>query len=58
MAMFPEVQKKAQAEVDKVLRDNRLPSFEDREGMPYIEMLLKELQRWIPATPLVRIRRP
>ncbi|KDQ16088.1 hypothetical protein BOTBODRAFT_144787 [Botryobasidium botryosum FD-172 SS1] len=52
MATHPEVQKRAQAEIDGVVKGNALPTFEDRENLPYIECLLKELQRWIPAVPL------
>lgn len=54
MATHPDAQRKAQEEIDKVVRENTLPSFEDRGSLPYIECLLKELQRWHPATPLVR----
>ena len=31
MAMFPDVQRKAQEEVDRVVGNDRLPTFEDRE---------------------------
>ena len=46
MAMFPEVQKKAQAEIDAVVGKNRLPDFNDRESLPYIAALMKEIFRW------------
>jgi len=53
MATHPDVQVKAQAEIDQVIKaNNRLPSFEDRDSLPYVNCLLKEVQRWIPATPL------
>ncbi|KDQ16084.1 hypothetical protein BOTBODRAFT_157338 [Botryobasidium botryosum FD-172 SS1] len=52
MATHPEVQKRAQAEIDGVVKGNALPTFEDRGNLPYIECLLKELQRWLPAVPL------
>ncbi|KDQ14783.1 hypothetical protein BOTBODRAFT_32546 [Botryobasidium botryosum FD-172 SS1] len=51
MAMFPEIQRKAQAEIDSVIK-NRLPEFEDRGKLPYVECLIKELHRWHPPTPL------
>ena len=50
MALYPEVQKKAQAEIDSVVGPNRLPNFEDRPSLPYINALVKESMRWhVPA---------
>ncbi|XP_006456366.1 hypothetical protein AGABI2DRAFT_211278 [Agaricus bisporus var. bisporus H97] len=51
MAIYPDVQKKAQAELDRVL-GNRLPEFNDRSSLPYISALLKESERWQPIGPL------
>ncbi|KAJ3729886.1 cytochrome P450 [Lentinula raphanica] len=50
--LYPEVQRKAQAEVDSVVGKDRLPSFQDRDSLPYIEALVKELYRWLPIVPL------
>ncbi|KAF8586653.1 cytochrome P450 [Ramaria rubella] len=52
MLLYPEVQKKAQAELDSVIGMNRLPDFGDRESLPYIEAVVKETLRWHPALPL------
>ncbi|KLO12343.1 cytochrome P450 [Schizopora paradoxa] len=57
MTMYPEVFAKAQAEVDSVLGNSgegaeRLPTFEDRPRMPYVEALLKEVLRWNPVGPM------
>ncbi|KDQ14634.1 hypothetical protein BOTBODRAFT_32384 [Botryobasidium botryosum FD-172 SS1] len=52
MALFPEVQKKAQAEIDRVVGNGRLPTFEDREGLPYIGCVIKEVLRWRVVLPL------
>jgi cytochrome P450 len=46
MAMYPEVQKKAQAEIDSVVGKDRLPDFDDRESLPYVSAILKEVLRW------------
>jgi hypothetical protein len=46
MTLFPDVQKKAQAEIDAVVGADRLPSFADRESLPYTEALVKEVLRW------------
>ncbi|CAE6435078.1 unnamed protein product [Rhizoctonia solani] len=52
MALYPEVQAKAQQEIDAVVGSNRLPTFSDRPNLPYIERLLLEVLRWQPSTPL------
>ncbi|KAG1844263.1 cytochrome P450 [Suillus tomentosus] len=46
MTLFPDVQKKAQAEIDAVVGPDRLPSFADRDSLPYTEALVKEVLRW------------
>jgi cytochrome P450 len=51
MALYPDVQKKAQAELDRVL-GGRLPEFNDRPNLPYINAMIKESGRWQPVTPL------
>lgn len=48
----PEVQRKAQAEIDTVVGDARLPNFDDRKSMPYVEAIYRELIRWAPAAPM------
>ena len=52
MALYPEVQKKAQAEIDTVLGPHRLPDFEDRPSLPYINAIVKESMRWHLVAPL------
>ena len=52
MALYPEVQKKAQAEIDYVVGPNRLPNFEDRPSLPYINAVVKESMRWHVPAPL------
>jgi cytochrome P450 len=52
MAIYPEVQKKAQAEIDTVVGPNRLPDFGDRHSLPYINAIMKELMRWYLVLPL------
>lgn len=47
MMMFPEVQEKAQREIDKVVGD-RVPVWEDGEKIPYMRCLVKEVWRWRP----------
>lgn len=49
---FPEVQKKAQAELDEVVGRHRLPTFADYERLPYIRAICKESLRWKTVDPL------
>lgn len=52
MITHPDVQRKAQEELDKVIGRDRLPDFEDKEALPYIDALYKEVLRWHPVLPL------
>lgn len=52
MIRYPEVQRKAQEEIDRVVGTGRLPSFEDREKLPYLNALVKETQRYWPIAPM------
>jgi hypothetical protein len=45
MVLYPECQKKAQAEIDSVIGSSRLPTFEDRERLPYVECICRETLR-------------
>jgi len=36
MILYPDVQKRAQEELDKVLGGIRLPEFEDKPSLPYV----------------------
>jgi len=51
MVLFPEVQKKAQAEVDAIVGAQRLPTFADKEDMPYVFAVMKETLRWHSVAP-------
>ncbi|KAG2126528.1 cytochrome P450 [Suillus clintonianus] len=52
MVLYPDVQRRAQAEIDSVVGEDRLPTFEDRASLPYVESVLRETFRWSPVTPL------
>ena len=45
MVCYPEVQKRAQAELDKVL-NGRLPEHSDFSSLPYLSALVKEVFRY------------
>ncbi|KAG6875506.1 hypothetical protein C0992_003556 [Termitomyces sp. T32_za158] len=52
MLAFPACQSKAQQEINSVIGSERLPEFEDRKDLPYVEAVLKETLRWHAAVPL------
>ncbi len=56
LVLFPHVQRRAQEELDVVVGRNRLPTFDDRPHLPYIEALCKELLRWMMVAPIGMIR--
>lgn len=47
--MWPEVQKKAQEEIDRVIGGARLPTIDDYQDLPYIRCCIKESLRWMPT---------
>jgi len=51
MARYPDVQRRAQADVDNVA-PNRLPTLDDYDSLPYIRAMIKEIIRWAPVAPL------
>ena len=52
MVLYPEVQKRAQEEMDSILGNGGLPVFEDENALPYLKAVLYELLRWSPPGPL------
>lgn len=43
MLHFPEVQAKAQAEIDKAVGRSRIPEFSDMDSLPYTMAVIKEV---------------
>lgn len=58
MVHYPEAQKQAQAEIDEVIGNKRLPNFEDRSSLPYVEALFREIFRWHGPAPLGEFCQP
>ncbi|KAF8298244.1 cytochrome P450 [Clavulina sp. PMI_390] len=52
MILHPEIQAKAQTEIDGITSGERLPTLADRPNLPYIDCILKEVMRWHPPAPL------
>ncbi|KDQ58000.1 hypothetical protein JAAARDRAFT_193485 [Jaapia argillacea MUCL 33604] len=51
MLHYPDVAKKAQEELDRVVGRDRMPEFRDEESLPFMRALIKENLRWRPIAP-------
>ena len=52
MAIHPDIQKKGQMEIDRLLGGERLPTLADQNDLPYITALVKEVYRWHTPLPI------
>ncbi|KAF9483153.1 cytochrome P450 [Pholiota conissans] len=52
MVLYPEVQKRIQAEIDSAVGPGRLPTMADSDQLPYLNAVLRELIRWQPISPI------
>uniref|UniRef100_D8QER6 Cytochrome P450 n=1 Tax=Schizophyllum commune (strain H4-8 / FGSC 9210) TaxID=578458 RepID=D8QER6_SCHCM len=52
MLDHPEIMKRAQDELDAVLKPGQWPDFDDEERLPYVTAVVKETMRYMPVTPL------
>lgn len=52
MMQYPDVMRKAQAELDAVVGRSRLPAFKDRPSLPYIDCIFSEVLRWGAPVPM------
>ncbi|KAH9917065.1 cytochrome P450 [Fomitopsis serialis] len=52
MVLHPDVCRKAQMEIDQVVGNARLPNFQDRDSLPYVECILRETFRWNAPLPI------
>ena len=53
MARNPDIQRRAQEEVDRVVGTDRLPEFSDRDSLPFVHRIIKETLRFAPVAPVV-----
>ncbi|KAH7337616.1 cytochrome P450 [Rhizoctonia solani] len=51
MVLNPEVQAKAQEEIDSVIGSDTLPKMFDRNRLPYVQNLISEVLRWHTVSP-------
>jgi cytochrome P450 len=52
--LHPEAQEKARREIDAVVGRDRLPTFEDRQRLPFVDAMCNEVLRWRPVLPIGR----
>jgi cytochrome P450 len=52
MLVYPDVQRKAQAEIDRVVGRDRLPEMDDAPQLPYVQGVVNECLRWLPIAPV------
>lgn len=50
--LYPKAVKEAQKELDEVVGRERLPTWEDRQQLPYLVAFVSELHRWGSPSPL------
>lgn len=50
MLLHPDVQRKAQAEIDHGIGPDRMPVMDDISDLPYVRACMKETLRWMPTT--------
>lgn len=48
MSLHPEVQRRAQADIDRVVGRTRLPTHNDRASLPYLNAIVEEALRYHP----------
>jgi cytochrome P450 len=53
MIAFPEVQRRAQTEIDAVVGRDRVPTFADSPRLPYVQAIIREILRWRPTLPFL-----
>ena len=52
MVLYPDIQEKAHDLIERVVGTKRLPTFEDRPSLAYIDAIYRECLRWRPMFPL------
>lgn len=52
LVRHPDIAERIQQEIDSVTEGTRLPSFQDRDSLPFLKACLMEVLRWRPVIPL------
>lgn len=53
MVVHPDIQQRAQAEIDRIVGEDRIPDMIDFETLSYVNCIVQELLRFNPPVPLV-----
>ncbi|KAK7019954.1 putative cytochrome P450 [Favolaschia claudopus] len=53
LVAYPDAQRKAQEEIDRVVGSHRMPTLDDLEEMPYIRAMILETHRFRPVAPML-----
>ena len=52
LTKWPQIQQKAQQQIDEIVGEDRSPTWQDYEKLPYVAACVKEAMRWRPVVPL------
>ncbi|KAH9976262.1 cytochrome P450 [Lactifluus volemus] len=52
MLLYPDMIRRAQRELDVITGRERLPTFEDRSRLSFVDAMCREILRWRPVVPL------
>jgi len=52
MILYPDIQSRARAEINQVVKHDKVLSINDRASLPYLDAILREVLRWYPTLPL------
>jgi cytochrome P450 len=52
LLLYPEVPATGQAEIDRVIGSDRMPTLDDMDQLPYVRACVKETLRWLPTAVL------
>lgn len=52
MLHYPEAMRKAQMELDSSIGPDRMPDYDDKPGLAYVQAVMNETLRWKPVAVL------
>ena len=52
MLNYPDIMHRAQQEIDAIVGQERLPTFDDHDELVYVQAIICEALRWRPPAPL------
>ena len=52
MLLYPDVQARARAEINEIVKHDQMPSIDDKDSLPYLSAVLLEVLRCYTPAPL------